>query len=61
MLSSIAGVPSAFVLFIFIGVNLSILTQIFILSISFVFIFIVGYLKEDSEITRFKKMLGHVH
>jgi hypothetical protein len=59
MLSSIAGVPSIFVLFIFIGVNLSILTQIFILSIPFVFIFIVGYLKEDSEIIRFKKMLGH--
>jgi hypothetical protein len=61
MLSWVAGVPSTFVLFIFIGVNLSILTQIFILSISFVFIFIVGYLKDDSEIIRFKKMLGHVH
>lgn len=52
---SISQIPPVMQVFIFIGVNLSILTQIFILAVPFVFLFIVGYLNEQNEISWFKK------
>jgi hypothetical protein len=61
MLNSICHLPKVLTFLIFLSVNLSILTQIFILSVVFVFIFIIGYLNENSEIEKFRKMIGHAH
>jgi hypothetical protein len=52
---SVSELPGLMQGMIFVAVNLSILTQVFILAVPFVFLFIVGYLNEQKEISWFKK------
>jgi hypothetical protein len=54
---SVSQLPFLMQVMIFIAVNLSILTQVFILAVPFVFLFIVGYLNEQKEIGWIKKSM----